>query len=187
MSLAIPPEEAEAKANTLLEWLASAYAELDQLQLEQDKEIEAVIATRRPRVEELLRRIEIDEAGLVDLWEQHKQLLTKSTPTRQSKTAKLVAGTISERLGSEALVIPDEAALERYLRRIRQWRTHSRYVGRKLDKSSVKKDRALVEAAPEGLVSYERTRTLHYTPAKLKIEKKRVLPSLRIRLGARED
>ncbi len=158
--------------------LGKVEGKLNDFKNEVDKRTKALLAEYAPHVDELTELREVTLAQITEIFQQHRGFLIGE----DRKTVTLRGGTLSARLAAEALKIEDDAAAEKFLRKKGRWLKHSKAVKRKLDKAALKKDRALVESAPDSVMRFARDENLIIKLPKLQLEIKRLLNPLRTSL-----
>lgn len=183
--MATAPEEQKIidQANDLLENFGQAQAEMMQLQIDQDKEVKAVLAKRAERANELTALMENIKTSVAKLWEQHDDVLTEG----KGKTATLHAGTVSERLSPASLEIGDNKKALKYLRRMRVLLRFTKVAERTIVKNKLKADRAFVNAAPDDIMWFEQKRGLYLKPITTQLEALRDLSPQRVKLPVKKE
>ncbi|MDB5180073.1 MAG: hypothetical protein JWN12_705 [Candidatus Saccharibacteria bacterium] len=171
----VPKEKAVEELEIRLVTLADAGAQLTDLTSEVDRKMQAVRAEYAPRIDQLTELREITVTEITAIFQQHRDSLTEET----GKTATLRGGTLSARLSKEALEIVDATKLEKFLRRKGRWLKYTIQPARRIDKIALKKDRALIESAPNDTVHFTRDENLIIKLPKLQLEIKRILHPLR--------
>lgn len=114
-------------------------------------------------------------AKITTIFQQHRDTLLDG----DEKTIVLRSGTISARWAPETLDITDPAAAERYLRQKGLWRKYTKLAKRKIDKTALKQDRQLVQAANPSIMRFTRAEHLILKLPKLQLEIKRDLRPFR--------
>lgn len=171
----IPEENAVEELETRLVVLATTEAQLTDLNNEVNKKTQALVAEYAVRIDPLTDQRETMLKEITEIFEQHRDALTEGT----GKTVVLRGGTLSARLGNEALEIVDAAKLEKLLRRKGRWVKYTIQPPRRIDKAALKKDRVLVETAPDTTVRFTREESLIIKLAKPQLEIKRNLNPFR--------
>lgn len=155
--------------------LADTTTQLTDLESAVTKEVQAITAKYAQRIDQLTAQRDASVNEITDIFQQHRKFLTEDT----GKTVTLRGGTLSARLGNEVLEIIDETKLEKFLRRKGRWLKYTIQPRRRIDKTALKKDRALIESAPDTVVRFSRDENLIIKLPKLQLEIKRILHPLR--------
>ncbi len=119
---------------------------------------------------------DISADEILEIFEQHRAFLTNNGT---AKTLSLRSGTISARLGNEALRVHDETALEKFLRKHGWWLRSTTLPKRTIDKDKVKKNKSLLAQLPADVAEVVRDEKLSIKTARLRLETKRDLHPLR--------
>ena len=173
-------KEAIEAANVALADLETARSGLERIQ-NIERELVAEIRKRyAKKILELEAEAKAAEEKLADLWENHDNKL-RDNP--KSKTATLRNGTLSERLGTVAVVIGDNSKVLAYLRKHGVMKRFTRRPEPVPVKSLLKLDPEFVNNAPDDVVRFEQGRTLHIKPLKSQVESARNLASRIVKLS----
>jgi phage host-nuclease inhibitor protein Gam len=171
----VPEEKAVEELEIRLVTLADTEMQLTDLTSEVDKKMQALRIEYAPRIDQLTELRETTVTEITAIFQQHRGPLTEET----GKTATLRGGTLSARLGNEALEIVDATRLEKFLRRKGRWLKYTIQPPRRIDKTALKKDRSLIESAPRNTVRFTREENLIIKLPKLQLEIKQILHPLR--------
>jgi hypothetical protein len=181
----VPEEEAIPKLEELLEKLAGAQAAIRAHEAAAEKMRQDIVDQHAAPVDALTVQSEELVGEITEIFTEHRAHLLASEG-KPRKSVVLRGGELSARFANEALEI-NEAKAERWLRRKGKWLKYSKAVKRKLDKTALKKDKALVNSAPDDVMRFVQNENLLIKLPKLQLEIKRVLNPLRSRLTGTSD
>jgi phage host-nuclease inhibitor protein Gam len=174
----VSQEEAIPRLEELLEKLSDEQAKLDKRKARAEKEHKAILAKHGPVIDRRTEKIESLVTEITKIFTEHREHLLEDG----GKSVTLRGGELSARFAAEALEIDDEYRAELWLRGKGRWQKYSKAVKRKLDKAALKKDKDLVNSAPDDIMRLVQNENLHIKLPKLKLEIRRVLDPLRTRL-----
>lgn len=178
----ISQEDAIPELEKLLERLAGVQAELKAYDAAAEADRKAIIAKYAPLTDPLNADSEQLLAAITELFTEHRKYLTDDGSGKPRKSVVLRGGELAARFAPESLEL-DESRIEKALRKLGEWRNHSKQPARKLDKVALKKNRALVDRLPDDIARFAKPENLHIKLPKLQLEIKRVLNPLRSRLA----
>lgn len=178
----VPEEEVIPRLEELLERLAGVQAGLKAHDAAAEAERKAIIAKYAPLTDPLNAESEQLLATITELFTEHRKFLTDDGSGKPRKSVVLRGGELAARFAPESLEL-DESRIEKALRRLGQWKAHSKQPPRKLDKTALKKNRVLVDRLPDDIARFVQPENLHIKLPKLQLEIRRVLNPLRSRLA----
>lgn len=164
-------QEIEAK----LSELAEVDTQLRELEVTKDQEIKRIVDEYAPRIDPLTERREGLMTELATLYVDNESVLT----TGHGKTAVFRSGVLSSRSSQGSLVVDDEGAAMKYLRKHGLLRRFTRMGKRTIDKAALKKHPEVVEKIPG--MSIDTPEHLHIKLVRTKIELKQLLLPFRVR------
>lgn len=170
-------------ANDALKELGAAIRQLENVQKRQDEQIQAIKDENKVLIEGLEAKIVAFKTILANLWQEHGSELRDT----RSKTATLRNGTLSERSNPESLWMGDPALVLKYLRKMGVVRKFTRQPPREVVKALLRRDVAFVDGAPDHLLHFQRSSTLHVSPTQSLVESQRGTAALQIPLTGRQD
>jgi phage host-nuclease inhibitor protein Gam len=173
----VTQESAIERAESMLQQLNDAELALKQKQVIIDIEIKAVINEHAAEVDRLTTTRDRLVTSLVTLYTEHRAFLTEGT----GKTVTLRGGSLSSRMAAASLVVDDESAALRYIRRVGKLRIFTKLGKRSLDKVALKKDPAFVSKAAGMHMEQDENLTIKLPKAQSEITRK--LHPLRGRLS----
>jgi phage host-nuclease inhibitor protein Gam len=133
-----------ATAESLLEKLADIELALKQHQVDVDKAVMEITAAHAVEIDELTVQRDSLVQDVVQLYGTHEHLLTNGS----GKTVVLRGGTLSSREAPPSLVVDDESAAMKAIRRAGKLRMFTRAGKRTLNKTALKKDPVFVDKTP---------------------------------------
>ncbi len=172
--------EAVEVANGVLADLAAAQTALQKIQALEDELVSEIKKRYQKKILELEDQIRNAERALASLWEADGEKL-RDTP--KGKTATLRNGTLSERLGTVAVVLGNSSDVLLYLRTRGVVKRFTKQPERVVVKSLLRLEPGFVDKAPDEIMHFEQARTLHMKPAKSQVESARNLAAQKVRLG----
>jgi phage host-nuclease inhibitor protein Gam len=172
-------EDIVRMTNEALADLGNSIRELDDIHNLKNKLIQDIKDWQKERVEELEARIEDDMKTIRAFWRKRSSALRDS---KDSKTATLLNGTISERLNPISLRIDDVSGALKYLGKMGVLRQFTHRPPRVIDKEALKRNPAFVDRIPKHIMYLIRERTLHIKPSNVQVTSKRASASLTIPL-----
>lgn len=165
----------------MLDKLGSTEAQLGKINADVTRKTNAIRAQYAGPTDALTKQRAELVASIKEKFQDNRELLTAGS----GKTVTLRGGTLSARWSKPALVIDDETKLQMTLRKLGKWALYSKRQPRKLDRTALKDDIALINQLPDDAARLERNENLIIKLPKLKIEIKEVLHPLRARLNDR--